>query len=178
MAGTNRGTFFSGAGLVWKWQRLVWWIFAVCLIFGILLDAGNGGPRCGHAESQLGLAAAGEWIRSLGVHQRCNNCPTRRWRFKGRPSRIFQWCSWCSCFSRRAAFCLRTCLAKNPPQRLSSRPRPPFLAFFSPADLSRNSIDAHRRARRRHQRDCTRTFKEQSRFLPTPPTISSRPLPS
>ena len=33
MAGTNRGTFFSGAGLVWKWQRLVWWIFAVCLIF-------------------------------------------------------------------------------------------------------------------------------------------------
>jgi hypothetical protein len=34
MAGMNRGTFFSGAGLVWKWQRLVWWIFAVCLIFG------------------------------------------------------------------------------------------------------------------------------------------------
>jgi len=33
MAGTNRGTFFSGAGLVWKWQRLVWWIFAVCFIF-------------------------------------------------------------------------------------------------------------------------------------------------
>jgi hypothetical protein len=33
MAGTNRGTFLSGAGLVWKWQRLVWWIFAVCLIF-------------------------------------------------------------------------------------------------------------------------------------------------
>jgi hypothetical protein len=32
MAGTNRGTFFSGAGLVWKWQRLVWWIFVVCLI--------------------------------------------------------------------------------------------------------------------------------------------------
>src|SRR5271168_5090034 len=34
MAETNRGTFSSGAGLVWKWQRLVWWIFAVCLIFG------------------------------------------------------------------------------------------------------------------------------------------------
>jgi hypothetical protein len=34
MAATNRGTFFSGAGLVWKWQRLVWWVFAVCLIFG------------------------------------------------------------------------------------------------------------------------------------------------
>jgi hypothetical protein len=35
MAGAKRGTFFSGAGLVWKWQRLVWWIFAVCLIFGL-----------------------------------------------------------------------------------------------------------------------------------------------
>jgi hypothetical protein len=34
MAESNRGTFFSGAGLVWKWQRLVWWLFAVCLIFG------------------------------------------------------------------------------------------------------------------------------------------------
>jgi hypothetical protein len=34
MAETIRGTFFSGAGLVWKWQRLVWWLFAVCLIFG------------------------------------------------------------------------------------------------------------------------------------------------
>ena len=34
MAGTNRGTFFSSAWLVWKWQRLVWWVFAVCLIFG------------------------------------------------------------------------------------------------------------------------------------------------
>ena len=34
MAATNRGTFLSGAGLVWKWQRLVWWVFFVCLIFG------------------------------------------------------------------------------------------------------------------------------------------------
>lgn len=34
MAGTRRATFFPGAGLVWKWQRLVWWVFAVCLIFG------------------------------------------------------------------------------------------------------------------------------------------------
>jgi hypothetical protein len=34
MAETIRGTFFSGAGLVWKWQRLVWWLFFVCLIFG------------------------------------------------------------------------------------------------------------------------------------------------
>jgi hypothetical protein len=35
MAETNRGTFFSGAGLVWQWQRLVWWLFFVCLIFGL-----------------------------------------------------------------------------------------------------------------------------------------------
>jgi hypothetical protein len=32
---TERGTFFSGAGLVWKWQRLLWWIFAVNLIFAL-----------------------------------------------------------------------------------------------------------------------------------------------
>jgi hypothetical protein len=35
MAAAKRGTFFSGAALVWQWQRLVWWIFAVCLIFGL-----------------------------------------------------------------------------------------------------------------------------------------------
>jgi hypothetical protein len=35
MAAAKRGTFFAGAGLVWQWQRLVWWIFAVCLIFGL-----------------------------------------------------------------------------------------------------------------------------------------------
>ena len=34
MAATNRGTFLSGAGLVWRWQRLVWWVFFVSLIFG------------------------------------------------------------------------------------------------------------------------------------------------
>jgi hypothetical protein len=34
MAATNRGAFLSGAGLVWKWQRLVWWVFFVSLIFG------------------------------------------------------------------------------------------------------------------------------------------------
>jgi hypothetical protein len=34
MVAANRGTFSSGAALVWKWQRLVWWTFLVCLIFG------------------------------------------------------------------------------------------------------------------------------------------------
>jgi hypothetical protein len=40
MAASNRGTFFSGAGLVWQWQRLVWWIFAVSLIFGFFSTYG------------------------------------------------------------------------------------------------------------------------------------------
>lgn len=40
MAASNRGTFFSGAGLVWQWQRLVWWIFAVGLIFGFFSTYG------------------------------------------------------------------------------------------------------------------------------------------
>jgi hypothetical protein len=40
MAAANRATFFSGAGLVWQWQRLVWWIFMVCLIFGFFSTHG------------------------------------------------------------------------------------------------------------------------------------------
>jgi hypothetical protein len=37
---TERGTFFSGAGLVWKWQRLLWWIFAVSLILAAFATHG------------------------------------------------------------------------------------------------------------------------------------------
>lgn len=40
MSGTRPKTFLSGAGLVWKWQRLLWWIFAVTLIFGFLSTQG------------------------------------------------------------------------------------------------------------------------------------------
>lgn len=40
MSGSKPKTFLSGAGLVWKWQRLVWWIFAVTLIFGFLSTQG------------------------------------------------------------------------------------------------------------------------------------------
>ncbi len=40
MSGTRPKTILSGAGLVWKWQRLVWWIFAVTLIFGFLSTQG------------------------------------------------------------------------------------------------------------------------------------------
>jgi hypothetical protein len=37
---TQSGTFLSGAGLVWKWQRLVWWIFALNLIFAFFATQG------------------------------------------------------------------------------------------------------------------------------------------
>jgi hypothetical protein len=40
MSGTKPKTFLSGAGLVWKWQRLLWWVFAVTLIFGFLATQG------------------------------------------------------------------------------------------------------------------------------------------
>jgi hypothetical protein len=57
MAGTKRGTFFSGAGLVWKWQRLVWWIFAVCLIFGFF------------STQDLAERAAGVMNHSVAAHR-------------------------------------------------------------------------------------------------------------
>ena len=40
MPGTKPKTFLSGGALVWKWQRLVWWVFAVTLIFGFLSTQG------------------------------------------------------------------------------------------------------------------------------------------
>jgi hypothetical protein len=36
----TEGTFFRGAGLVWKWQRLLWWIFAVNLILALFATHG------------------------------------------------------------------------------------------------------------------------------------------
>ena len=40
MSGTRPKTFLAGAALVWRWQRLVWWVFAVTLIFGFLSTQG------------------------------------------------------------------------------------------------------------------------------------------
>ena len=40
MSGSRPKTFLAGAGLVWRRQRLVWWIFAVTLIFGLLSTQG------------------------------------------------------------------------------------------------------------------------------------------
>jgi hypothetical protein len=40
MSGTRPKTFLTGAALVWRWQRLVWWMFAVTLIFGFLSTQG------------------------------------------------------------------------------------------------------------------------------------------
>jgi len=36
----NYGNSVSGAGLVWKWQRLLWWIFALNLIFAFFATQG------------------------------------------------------------------------------------------------------------------------------------------
>jgi hypothetical protein len=36
----NYGSSVSGAGLVWKWQRLLWWIFALNLIFAFFATQG------------------------------------------------------------------------------------------------------------------------------------------
>jgi hypothetical protein len=56
MARSERGTFFSGAGLVWKWQRLLWWVFAINLIFALFATQGmvdKLSPALNHsAESQ------------------------------------------------------------------------------------------------------------------------------
>jgi len=40
MDSKERGTFFRGAGLVWRWQRLVWWLFAINLIFAAFATHG------------------------------------------------------------------------------------------------------------------------------------------
>ncbi|HEY0703677.1 MAG TPA: hypothetical protein VGD60_13000 [Candidatus Acidoferrales bacterium] len=40
MARSEDGTFFGGAGLVWKWQRLLWWIFAINVIFAFFATQG------------------------------------------------------------------------------------------------------------------------------------------
>ena len=40
MSGTRPKTFLAGAALVCRWQRLVWWVFAVTLIFGFLSTQG------------------------------------------------------------------------------------------------------------------------------------------
>src|SRR5271154_1451020 len=40
MDSKERGTFFRGAGLVWRWQRLVWWLFAINLIFAAFATQG------------------------------------------------------------------------------------------------------------------------------------------
>jgi len=40
MERSDYGNSVSGAGLVWKWQRLLWWIFAINLIFAFFATQG------------------------------------------------------------------------------------------------------------------------------------------
>ena len=41
MAGSRPKTFLAGAQLTWKWQRLVWWVFAVCFILAFVSARGT-----------------------------------------------------------------------------------------------------------------------------------------
>jgi hypothetical protein len=41
MASARPKTFLSGLGLTWKWQRLVWWVFAVCLVLAFCAASGS-----------------------------------------------------------------------------------------------------------------------------------------
>ena len=41
MAGSRPKTFLAGAELTWKWQRLVWWVFAVCFILAFVSARGT-----------------------------------------------------------------------------------------------------------------------------------------
>ena len=62
---TERGTFFSGAGLVWKWQRLLWWIFAVNLIFALFAVHGvvdHLGEKLDHSSASQAFAEAMRWL--------------------------------------------------------------------------------------------------------------------
>ena len=41
MASSRPKTFGAGAQLTWKWQRLVWWVFAVCFILALVSTRGT-----------------------------------------------------------------------------------------------------------------------------------------
>jgi hypothetical protein len=41
MAVSRPKTFLAGAKLAWKWQRLVWWVFGVCLLFAFFSAHGS-----------------------------------------------------------------------------------------------------------------------------------------
>ena len=50
----NYGNSISGAGLVWKWQRLLWWIFALNLVFAFFATQGmvdRLGPALDHSKA-------------------------------------------------------------------------------------------------------------------------------
>jgi hypothetical protein len=41
MAGSRPKTFWAGAQLTWKWQRLIWWVFGVCLVLAFFAAHGS-----------------------------------------------------------------------------------------------------------------------------------------
>src|ERR1700678_2463256 len=63
---TESGTFFGGAALVWRWQRLVWWIFAINLILAFFATHG----MVDKLTPALGNSAASQYfVRGFDVSQ-------------------------------------------------------------------------------------------------------------
>lgn len=77
MSGSRPKTFWAGAGLVWRRQRLVWWIFAVTLIFGLLSTQGmvdRASPTLNHSLAS-GRLVHGWDISAFGDLAQLPNSP-------------------------------------------------------------------------------------------------------
>jgi hypothetical protein len=53
MAAPKPKTFLAGARLTWKWQRLVWWVFAICLILSYFAASGSMARLAGGIDHSL-----------------------------------------------------------------------------------------------------------------------------
>lgn len=77
MSGSRPKTFWAGAGLVWRRQRLVWWIFAVTLIFGLLSTQGmvdRASPTLNHSLASQRLVNGWD-ISAFGELAQLPNSP-------------------------------------------------------------------------------------------------------
>ena len=150
MAETNRGTFFSGAGLVWKWQRLVWWLFFVCLIFGFFSTH----EMTERAYSLLNNSVAAQRlvngfdVSSIITLQQLPDSP-----LEIQSHNIVHFSILFVVFmlfrDGRHPRRLRP-RRKTHHHSLLRSLRPPFLALLSPSYLSRHRAAAHRGPRRRY----------------------------
>ena len=130
MAGTNRGTFFSGAGLVWKWQRLVWWIFAVCLIFAHFSTQGmvdRAADTLNHSLASQRLVNGFDLSAFINLQQ----LPDSPLEIQGPTIVHFSVVFLVFMLFATGGILLRTCLTKNLRQRFSSRPAAATSGVFS-----------------------------------------------